>query len=102
MTDDIIVFDADVLGGTPRFRGTRVARDVVDENVVDGMAADDLLDSYPTLDRADLVEYLRTFRASVRVADLPTHVIEAIRAWTPPPGGYVLDDLDDDGKMKPR
>jgi uncharacterized protein (DUF433 family) len=56
--DDIIRRDPAILGGRPVFRGTRVPVDVVFDNLADGLALDEILASYPTLDREDVLRVL--------------------------------------------
>lgn len=41
------------MGGRPVFRGTRVPVEVLFENLADGLSLGEILDSYPTLDKAD-------------------------------------------------
>jgi uncharacterized protein (DUF433 family) len=47
-----------VLGGRPVFRNARVPVEVLFENLADGLSLDEILDSYPTLDRDDVVAVL--------------------------------------------
>jgi uncharacterized protein (DUF433 family) len=54
----LIVRDPDILGGRPVFRGTRVPVDVLFENLADGLTLDEILESYPALDRADVLAVL--------------------------------------------
>jgi uncharacterized protein (DUF433 family) len=49
----------DVLGGRPVFRNTRVPVETLFDNLADGLSLDEILDSYPTLDRADVVSVLQ-------------------------------------------
>lgn len=53
LPDSLVVRNPDVMGGRPVFRGTRVPVEVLFENLADGLTLDEILDSYPTLDRAD-------------------------------------------------
>ena len=55
----LVVSDPDILGGTPVFAGTRVPVAVLFENLADGLSLDEILDSYPTLQRDQAVEALR-------------------------------------------
>ena len=56
--EQLIVSDPEVLGGRRVFRGTRVALEVLFENLADGMSVDEIIDQYPTLDRKDIVRVL--------------------------------------------
>ena len=61
-TASVIVRDPDVLGGRPVFRGTRVPVDVLFENLADGLTLDEILSTYPTLDRDEVVSALELAR----------------------------------------
>jgi uncharacterized protein (DUF433 family) len=54
----VIVRDPNILGGRPVFRGTRVPVEVLFENLKDGLSLDEILESYPSLSRDDLVACL--------------------------------------------
>ena len=56
--DDLIVSNPEILGGRRVFRGTRVPVEALFENLADGMSLDEILDDFPTLDRADVVRVL--------------------------------------------
>jgi len=56
--DDLIVSNPEILGGAPVFRGTRVPIEALFDNLADGHALDEIIDSFPTLDRADVVRVL--------------------------------------------
>ncbi len=56
--ETVIVRDPDILGGRPVFRGTRVPVEVLFENLEDGMTIDEIIATYPSLDRADLIACL--------------------------------------------
>ena len=66
--EELVVSKPDVLGGQPVFRNTRVPVAVLFDNLADGLSLDEILDSYPTLDRDDLVAVLR--QAGLAVAAL--------------------------------
>ena len=53
-----ITTDPDILGGTPVFAGTRVPIAVLFENLAEGLALDEILDSWPTLKREQVIEVL--------------------------------------------
>lgn len=50
----VVVRQDGVLSGRPTFRGTRVQAEILFENLADGYSIDEIADSFPTLDRADL------------------------------------------------
>ena len=58
----VVVRDPEILGGRPIFRGTRVPVDVLFDNLADGLTLDEILRSYPTLERRDVLEALRLAR----------------------------------------
>jgi uncharacterized protein (DUF433 family) len=47
--------DPNVMGGRLVFRGTRIAVDVLFENLADGLSLDEILDTYPSLNREDAI-----------------------------------------------
>jgi uncharacterized protein (DUF433 family) len=55
---DVIVRDPEILGGRPVFRGTRVPVEVLFENLEDGLSIDEIIASYPSLSKADLIACL--------------------------------------------
>ena len=57
--EELVTSNPDVLGGRRVFRNTRVPVEVLFENLVDGLSLDEILDSYPTLDRDDVVAVLK-------------------------------------------
>jgi uncharacterized protein (DUF433 family) len=63
--DELIVSNPDVMGGHPVFRNTRVPVEVLFENLADGLSLDEILDSYPSLDRADVVQVLEQTPAAI-------------------------------------
>jgi uncharacterized protein (DUF433 family) len=54
----VVTKSPDILGGRPVFRGTRVPVEVVFENLADGLSLDEILESYPSLDRKDVIAVL--------------------------------------------
>lgn len=50
-TDDIIVRDRDVLGGTPVFRGTRVPFQALLDYLEGGQTLNEFLNDFPTVTR---------------------------------------------------
>lgn len=59
MSPQRVVTDPEILGGTPVFAGTRVPIAVLFENLADGLSLDEILESYPTLEREQAIEALR-------------------------------------------
>jgi uncharacterized protein (DUF433 family) len=55
---DVIVRDPEILGGRPVFRGTRVPVEVLFENLEDGLSIDDIIESYPSLNKEDVIACL--------------------------------------------
>lgn len=58
MNNQLVVSDPEILGGTPVFIGTRVPVAVLFENLADGLSLDEILDSYPTLKREQMIDAL--------------------------------------------
>jgi uncharacterized protein (DUF433 family) len=52
---DLIVSDPGVMSGMPCFRGTRVPVSVLFENLAAGMSVEEILETWPTLDGADVL-----------------------------------------------
>ena len=50
----VIVRHEQILGGRPVFRGTRVQADILFQSLADGSSLQEIADSFPTLDIADL------------------------------------------------
>lgn len=50
--------DPDVMGGRTVFAGTRVPVEVLFENLADGLTVDEIVDSYPTLRKEDVLDVL--------------------------------------------
>ena len=48
---DVIVTDADILGGTPVFRGTRVPLQLLFDSLERGHTLEEFLEGYPTVSR---------------------------------------------------
>jgi uncharacterized protein (DUF433 family) len=55
---DVIVVDSDIMSGTPCFRGTRVPVYTLFNSLAEGMTIDEILESWPTLNRADVMAVL--------------------------------------------
>jgi len=54
----IITRDPGILGGRPCFKGTRVPVEVLFDNLADGVGIEEILESYPTLNRDDVLYLL--------------------------------------------
>jgi uncharacterized protein (DUF433 family) len=55
---DLIVSDPGVMSGTPSFRGTRVPVSVLFENLAAGISVEEVMETWPGLDRADVLAVL--------------------------------------------
>ena len=64
----VIVRNPDILGGRPVFRGTRVPIEVLFENLEDGLSLAEIVESYPSLSRDDLIACLEESRVSLEAA----------------------------------
>lgn len=60
MTDwkDRIVVDPDILVGKPTVKGTRISVELILDRLSDGWTMEDILSSYPTLTREDVLAAL--------------------------------------------
>ena len=58
--------NADILGGTPVFSGTRVPVRILIEYLEAGDRLDDFLDNFPTVSRSRAVEVLERVKAMIR------------------------------------
>ena len=63
MTDKVIDRQADILGGTPVFSGTRVPVRILIEYLEAGDRLDDFLDNFPTVSRSQAIEVLERAKA---------------------------------------
>ena len=61
--------DPEVMGGRTVFAGTRVPVDVLFANLADGLTIDEIIDSYPTLRKEDVLSVLA--EASRRLSQRP-------------------------------
>lgn len=57
-TSGPITRNPSVMGGRPVFRGTRVAVEVLFDNLADGVSLDEILEGYSTLDCGDVLAVL--------------------------------------------
>jgi uncharacterized protein (DUF433 family) len=58
MKSDVIHIDAEILGGTPVFRGTRVPIETLFDHLEDGISMDEFLNDFPTVTRKQAIEVL--------------------------------------------
>jgi uncharacterized protein (DUF433 family) len=65
---NVIVRDPDILGGRPVFRGTRVPVEVLFENLEDGLSIDEIIESYPSLNKEDVIACLEGACADLKAA----------------------------------
>lgn len=56
MIYDWLSISDDVLGGEAVFAGTRVPISALFDNIADGLSLDEILDSYPTISRAQALQ----------------------------------------------
>ena len=66
MTDKVIDRQADILGGTPVFSGTRVPVRILIEYLEAGDRLDDFLDNFPTVSRSQAIEVLKRAKVMIR------------------------------------
>lgn len=64
MAEDVIETNAEILGGTPVFAGTRVPIRILIEYLEAGDRLDDFLDSFPTVSRRQAVALLEQVKAT--------------------------------------
>lgn len=65
--DDLITSNPEILGGRRVFRNTRVPVEALFDNLAAGMSLDQILSSFKTLDRSDVVRVLEL--TSARLAE---------------------------------
>ena len=59
MKSSVVSISNEVMGGTPVFRGTRVPIQTLIDYLTAGDSIDDFLEGFPTVTRAEVVEFLR-------------------------------------------
>jgi len=64
-SNNIIMRDPEVLGGTPVFRGTRVPFQALLDYLEGGQTLDDFLDDFPTVTRETAVDALEHAKSLV-------------------------------------
>jgi uncharacterized protein (DUF433 family) len=55
---ELIVSDPEIMSGAPCFRGTRVPVSVLFENLTAGMTLEEILNTWPSLERDDVLAVL--------------------------------------------
>lgn len=55
---ELVTIDADILGGTPVFKGTRVPTKALFDYLADGLSLDYFLETFPSVPRQLAVEVL--------------------------------------------
>ena len=65
MADNVIDSDADTLGGTSVFSGTRVPIRILIEYLEAGDRLDDFLDNFPTVSRSQAIAVLEQAKATL-------------------------------------
>lgn len=71
--DEIITIDAEILGGQPVFKGTRVPVESLFDNLEAGVSLDEFLDDFPTVLKEQAVALLaiaKKFITSKNAAEL--------------------------------
>ena len=63
------------MGGQPCIRGLRIPVATVVAMVADGMSPDEILATYPDLERGDIAEALRYAAEAVRERELPIKTV---------------------------
>jgi uncharacterized protein (DUF433 family) len=57
--DPVVTSSPDIMGGTPVFAGTRVPIQTLMDYLTAGDSIDDFLKGFPTVDREQVVEFLK-------------------------------------------
>ena len=65
MKTKIGVSSPNVMGGTPVFRGTRVPVQTLMDYIENGQTIDDFLEGFPTVTRAQVVDFLEEAKESI-------------------------------------
>jgi uncharacterized protein (DUF433 family) len=61
----IVITDPEIMGGTPVFRGTRVPVQTLLDYIEGGESIDDFLDGFPSVSRAQVIEFLEEAKDSL-------------------------------------
>jgi uncharacterized protein (DUF433 family) len=65
LSDEVIVKDLDILGGTPVFRGTRVPFQALLDYLEGGQTLDEFIDDFPTVTRQAAISALELAKSTV-------------------------------------
>ena len=65
LSDEVIVKDPDILGGTPIFRGTRVPFQALLDYLEGGQALDEFIDDFPTVTREAAISALELAKSAL-------------------------------------
>jgi uncharacterized protein (DUF433 family) len=68
MKTRLIISDPDILSGTPVFFGTRVPVKNLTDYLEAGDSIDDFLEDFPSVSRAQVIEFLEEARAQLTAA----------------------------------
>ena len=68
MLDELITRNPDVLGGTPVFAATRVPVRTLTDYLEAGDSIDEFLDDFPSVSRAQVIEFLERARDQLTAA----------------------------------
>jgi uncharacterized protein (DUF433 family) len=70
---DVIVTDADILGGTPVFRGTRVPLQALFDSIEGGETLEEFLEGFPSVSREMAVAALEQARELLSTVVITNH-----------------------------
>jgi uncharacterized protein (DUF433 family) len=76
--EERIIRDAEICGGEPVFRGTRVTLRTVLASLADGDSAEEILSDFPSL-KAEDIQAAIAFAAASAEEDLPVPVVPRLR-----------------------
>jgi len=65
VSDEVIVKDRDILGGTPVFHGTRVPFQALLDYLAGGQTLDDFVDDFPTVARDAAISALELAKSAL-------------------------------------
>lgn len=70
---DVVVKDADILGGTPVFRGTRVPLQALFDSIEGGETLEEFLEGFPSVSREMAVAALEQARELLSTVPVTNH-----------------------------
>jgi uncharacterized protein (DUF433 family) len=65
LSDEVILKDPDILGGTPIFRGTRVPFQALLDYLEGGQSLDEFIDDFPTVTREAAISALELAKSAL-------------------------------------